>query len=155
MDQIDTVTAPRATSESARVLVVDDEQDARDIVAFAVRALGHSCTVARDGLEALEMYETGRADVVISDWRMPGMDGLELCRRIRAGDPTHAHTHFIFATGNEEQSLVGMLAGADDYLVKPIDMDALEGCLRFAIRALAAHRQLRADQTLAGSVPKQ
>jgi DNA-binding response OmpR family regulator len=154
MNQIETVAAPRATTESPSVLVVDDEQDARDIVAFAVRALGHSCKVARDGLEALEMYETGRADVVISDLKMPGMDGLELCRRIRAGDPTHAYTHFIFATGNEEQSLVGMLAGADDYLVKPIDMEALEACLRFAIRALAAHREARAEESLAGAIPK-
>jgi DNA-binding response OmpR family regulator len=130
--------APANASEALKVLVVDDDEDARTIVELAVRSLGHSCAVARDGLEAFEMHTLDRADIIISDWKMPRMNGLELCLRIRAGDPSPARTHFIFFTGNRDKarSLEGMRAGADEYLVKPLDIDQLAARLAAAGRVL-------------------
>jgi diguanylate cyclase (GGDEF)-like protein len=92
------------------------------------------------------MHGVERADVIISDWKMPRMDGLDLCGKIRADDPALPYTHFIFVTGNGDKarSVEGMHAGADDYLVKPIDLDQLETRLTVARRTLLIQRDLRA-----------
>jgi CheY-like chemotaxis protein len=144
---------PSTTAEPLKVLVVDDDEDVRTIVELAVGSLGHSCRVASDGLEALEMHTHERADVILSDWTMPRMDGLELCLKIRAGDPARAYTHFIFFTGNsgKAHSREGMRAGADDYLFKPIDIDQLEARFAVARRVLSLHRELRDNR--AGATP--
>jgi diguanylate cyclase (GGDEF)-like protein len=149
-EAVRTVHRGEAMSESLRVLVADDDRDARDVLEGAIRCLGHSCAVARDGLEALEMQHADRADVIISDWKMPRMDGLELCRQIRADDAALPYTHFIFVTGNSEKaySVEGMRAGADDYFVKPIDLDELETRLTVAGRMLLVNRELRARNTV-------
>jgi diguanylate cyclase (GGDEF)-like protein len=138
---------PSARTESLKVLVVDDDPDTRDAVEQAVRSLGHSCALACDGVEAWDMYGADRADVVISDWMMPRMTGVELCRRIRGEDPARPYTHFIFITGNGDKahSVEGMRAGADDYLVKPIDIDQLETRLEVARRILTRQKDLRAS----------
>jgi two-component system chemotaxis response regulator CheY len=139
--------APVAAAEVLKVLVVDDDDDARAVVEMAVRSLGHACVVARDGLEAFELHSADRADIILSDWKMPRMDGIELCMKVRAEDPARAYTHFIFFTGNSDraQSLEGMRAGADDYLVKPVDLDQLEARIAVARRVLTLHRELRAS----------
>ncbi len=127
------------------VLVVDDEQDCRDGLQAAVRSLGHSCSVARNGAEAWEMYAATRPDVILSDWKMPGLDGLQLCQKIRAEDSARSYTHFIFVTGNGDKAhfIHGMRAGADDYIAKPVDLDELEARLAVAGRIVALHGQLR------------
>ena len=146
MTQIEPEALPNATPESLKVLVVDDDRDAREVVEHAVRYLGHSCSVAADGLVAWEMHGVDRADIIISDWKMPRMDGLDLCRKVRADDPTLAYTHFIFVTGNGDRmhAAEGMGAGADDYLIKPIDIAQLEMRLAVAQRMLKVQRELRA-----------
>jgi diguanylate cyclase (GGDEF)-like protein len=143
-------TEPSANAEALKVMVVDDDQDAREAVASAIRRFGHSCAVARDGLEAWERYGSDRGDIIISDWRMPRMTGIELCRRIRADDPAELYTYFIFITGNRDKADVveGIRAGADDYLVKPIDIDQLEARLTVARRMLGVHRELRARNSV-------
>jgi diguanylate cyclase (GGDEF)-like protein len=129
-----------------KVLVVDDEQDFRDSLAAAVRILGHSCTTARDGVEAWEAYDADRADVILSDWQMPRMDGLRLCQKVRADETHGSYTHFIFVTGNNDKAhfIHGMHAGADDYIAKPVDMDELEARLVVAGRIVRLHRELKA-----------
>jgi diguanylate cyclase (GGDEF)-like protein len=141
--------SPRTTGGSLRVLAVDDDGDVRDAIALTVRSLGHWCAVARDGLEAWEKHGVDRADVVISDWKMPRMDGIELCRRIRRHDSALAYTHFIFVAGNADKAhaLEGMRAGADDYLVKPIEIAQLETRLEVARRMATFRRGLRANNT--------
>jgi DNA-binding response OmpR family regulator len=145
MNNVETVPGPCTTTESRRVLVVDDDEDAREIVACAIVALGHACALARDGVEAWEIHNRERADIVISDWKMPRMNGVELCRRIRSADPVRAYTRFIFVTGNggAAHRLAGTQAGADDFLVKPILLDQLEACLRFGIRELVGAKRER------------
>jgi two-component system cell cycle response regulator len=113
--------------EQLKVLIADDELESRQGLEMAVRSLGHSCAVARDGLEAWEMFQADRPDVLLADWNMPKLDGIGLCRRIR-GEVGARYTHFIFVTGKTDKVhfLEGMHAGADDYITKPVDLDELE-----------------------------
>jgi CheY-like chemotaxis protein len=106
-----------------RVLIAEDQLTDRLVLQAAVRRLGHECITAEDGVEALELFTSHAPDVVISDLRMPNMDGLELCRRIRGATPD-THVPFFFTTGllEREHVLAGVEAGADDYLAKPIEL---------------------------------
>jgi CheY-like chemotaxis protein len=106
-----------------RVLIAEDQLTDRLVLHAAVRRLGHECIAAEDGVQALDLFATQAPDVVISDLRMPNMDGLELCRRIRAATPS-THIPFFFTTGllEREHVLAGVEAGADDYLAKPIEL---------------------------------
>jgi two-component system, cell cycle response regulator len=126
------------------VLVVDDDPHARDGLARAIRSFGHRCRVAEDGEAALRKMTEARADVVISDWDMPGMSGAELCRRTRAAADDAPYTYFIFLTGfdDREHLLAGMAAGADDYQRKPVDLDELEARLVSAARVVELHNRL-------------
>lgn len=127
------------------VLVVDDERDCRDSLELAVECLGYSCTIARDGVEAWEMYEAKRADVILSDWRMPRMDGIGLCKKVREQGSGLPYTPFIFVTGTDDKAhfLDAMRAGADDYLEKPVDLDELQARLEAAVRIVTLERRLR------------
>jgi diguanylate cyclase (GGDEF)-like protein len=117
------------------------------ILKIAVEKFGHACLVAEDGAQAWDMYQNGSVNVVISDRVMPGMDGIELCRRIRAA-PKPGYTYFIFlsALGEREESFAGLQAGADDYLTKPLVPDELRARLLVAARVTALHRQLAEQQ---------
>ena len=115
------------------ILIAEDEAVTRLILRRAVEKLGYDCLVARDGEEAWRLFQDAAVDVVISDWMMPGVDGVELCRRVRASG-REAYPYFILLTalGDKAHLLAGMRAGADDYLTKPLDQDELR------VRLLAA-----------------
>jgi PleD family two-component response regulator len=129
------------------VLVVDDDAVSRLLLATAVEALGHACAVADDGESGWARYREAAPDVVVTDRVMAGMDGLELCRRIR-GDAAAGYTYVVLATGlgTREDVLAGMEAGADDYLVKPVDPFELRVRLLAAERVTALHRRLEESQ---------
>src|SRR5581483_9137534 len=112
-----------------------------------VASLGHRCRSARDGLEAWHMHGQQRADVILSDWRMPRMDGLELCRRTRASAESGQYTYFIFTTAlaDKQHYIEGLEAGADDYQTKPIDLDELRARLASARRVLGLCGKLAAQ----------
>lgn len=127
-----------------RVLVAEDDSVSLLILRRAVEKLGHECLTAEDGEKAWQLYkETPDVDVIISDWMMPGVDGLELCRRIRE-EETDGYTYFIFLTalGNKEHLLMGFEAGADDYLSKPLDREELQVRMISATRLNTLHQQL-------------
>ena len=128
-----------------RVLIADDSATSRLLLRAALGALGHECVEASDGAEALEIFTRKGADVIVSDWMMPGLTGEELCRRIRISEL--GYTYFILLTSLEDKShaLAGMEAGADDYLSKPLNRNDLEVRLGAAARVTALHRRL-ADQ---------
>jgi diguanylate cyclase (GGDEF)-like protein len=132
-------------AEPLDVLVAEDEHDARDALATAVRSLGHACRVASDGVTALAMHHANRADVILCDWKMPHMDGFELCKRVREEDTARSYTHFIFVTASDDKAhfIQGMNAGADDYIAKPVDMDELQARLVAARRVVLLQRELR------------
>jgi two-component system, cell cycle response regulator len=126
-----------------KVLVADDEPTTRLIAQTALGGLGHECRTVANGAEAWEAYRSQQPDVVISDWMMPGLTGPQLCRNIRA-QPASDYAYFIMISvnGNPEHIREGMSAGADDYLVKPLDPDELRIRLIAAARVTALHAKL-------------
>jgi two-component system chemotaxis response regulator CheY len=131
-----------------KILVADDDSTSRLIIQTALRSLGHDCHTVSDGAKAWDAFRWGRPDVVISDWMMPGLSGLELCRNIRSYTPGN-YTYFIMVTsqGGPDEILEGMGAGVDDYLVKPLDSEDLQARLVAAVRLTAVHREL-SDQRI-------
>lgn len=135
-----------------RVLIADDETISRQLLAMLVERLGHECSLAASGEEAWELYERSQPDMLITDWMMPGLEGPELCRRIR-GSGRSGYTYVIVQTSLEghEHVLTAMRAGADDFLVKPVQPEQLEARLVAAGRVTELHRQLaRREDELAG-----
>jgi diguanylate cyclase (GGDEF)-like protein len=126
-----------------KILVADDDPISRLIVETAVRGLGHQCETVADGAQAWDAFRSGRPDVVISDSMMPGKTGLELCSSIRSYAPD-GYTYFIMVTrhGAFDQILEGMGAGADDYLVKPLNPEELQARLIAAARVTSLHHEL-------------
>ncbi|HEV2743773.1 MAG TPA: diguanylate cyclase, partial [Rubrobacter sp.] len=127
------------------VLIAEDAAISRPILRRAVEKIGHECRAAADGEEAWGLYkENPDLDVIISDWMMPGVDGLELCRRVRDHRRIEGYTYFIFLTalGDREHLLQGLEAGADDYLSKPLDRDELGMRLASAMRVTELYRRL-------------
>jgi diguanylate cyclase (GGDEF)-like protein len=127
-----------------RILVVDDDEIVRQALAQALRELGFDCASARNGFEALDLQRVKPFDIVLCDWLMPGMDGLELCRRIRRHDKD-AYTYFIFVTGLVDQAHVveALRGGADEYITKPVNLEELRARLVPAVRITLANRLLR------------
>ena len=144
MGRNEPVTRGRTDRRCAvRVLVVDDDGTCRLAMRAMVVALGYECVVAVDGGQAWRILQHRDVDVVIADRRMPGINGVQLCQLIR-GQTLGRHVHIVLATAmkGRGQMLEGMLAGADDYLVKPVDMDELRLRLIVAHRITGVHRQL-------------
>jgi two-component system cell cycle response regulator len=133
---------------AVKILVADDDATSRLITEAALRHLGHQCETVTDGAAAWNAFRSGCYDVVISDWMMPGQTGLELCRSIRS-DSSNDYTYFILVTRHQafEQVLEGMDAGADDYIVKPLNPKDLQARLVAAARITSLHRQLRDQRT--------
>jgi DNA-binding response OmpR family regulator len=136
------------------ILAADDDPTALLIVEAALRNLGHLCISATDGDQAWEAFQTRRPDVVISDWLMPGITGLELCRKIRAHPARYTYLIMVTAQSSRDQMFEGMSAGADDYLVKPLNIEDLELRLIAAARVTSLHRQLAHQRTKLTSVAR-
>lgn len=126
-----------------KVLVVDDDPGALLLARAAVERAGHACIAASDGDEAWHMYRTQQPDVLVSDWTMPGRDGLALCRAIRA-EESDLYTYIVLVTshGSKVNILTGLEAGADDYVTKPLDPFVLHTRLLVASRVTALHADL-------------
>lgn len=126
-----------------RVLVADDDATSRLLLKAMATKLGHECLLATDGSQAWEVLSLGGIDVLLTDWLMPGVDGPELCRRVRE-ELTGSYVYVVLITGlgDHERVLEGMGAGADDYLIKPVDPFAVQTRLVAAERMTALHRQL-------------
>jgi diguanylate cyclase (GGDEF)-like protein len=131
-----------------KILLADDDSTSRLIARMALRSLGHECQTVSDGAEAWQAFRSLRPDVVISDLVMPGLTGLELCRKIR-NHADSGYTYFVMVTaqGGLDKVLEGMSAGADDYLLKPLDPEDLHVRLIAAERVTSLHRQLNRQRT--------
>jgi two-component system NtrC family response regulator len=130
-----------------RVLVVDDEERMAAVVAAALGRAGYQCEACGGGEAALAALEARGADVVVTDWKMPGMDGMELLRRVherRPGVPVIMLTAF----GNVPSAVAAMREGAFDYVIKPFDNDELRACVARALdlaRLARENRYLRQE----------
>ncbi len=129
------------------VVVVDDDPLVRLVLAKAVTSMGHVSLPAETGDAALELVERKPVDVVISDWMMPGMTGLELCEKIRAREAIE-YVYFMLVTAldDSEHALAGIAAGVDDCLVKPVRPFDLRLRLMVAERVTDLHRRLAERQ---------
>jgi DNA-binding response OmpR family regulator len=136
------------------ILAADDEPTSLRLVETALRNLGHLCLSATDGDDAWETFQTRSPDVVITDWLMPGLTGLELCRKIRAHPARYTYVIMVTGQSSHDQMFEGMSAGADDYLVKPLDPADLELRLIAAARVTSLHRQLAHQRTKLASVAR-
>lgn len=135
----------------ATILLVEDAHDLAQVVARELEAAGYHVLLARDGEAGVELHARGQPDLVILDWMLPKMDGLEVLRRIRqsAGTPVLMLT----ARGEETDRVIGLEVGADDYLTKPFSMRELVARVRAMLRRVELLREmLSADQAGAGEV---
>jgi two-component system response regulator MprA len=116
-----------------KVLIVDDEPAVRAALDRALRLDRYEVELAADGREALDLLSEGRADAIVLDVAMPGIDGLEVCKRLReAGDRTPVL--MLTARDAVDDRVAGLDAGADDYLVKPFALKELKARLRALLR---------------------
>ena len=125
-----------------KVLVVEDGRTTRMMLKSAVERLGHECLTAADGSEAWEIFRAEGPDVIISDWLMPGIEGPELCRLVRANPGPYTYFVLLTAFGDKSHAMEGMRAGADDYLAKTLDVDDLRLRLIGAERVSSLHKRL-------------
>jgi len=119
-----------------RILVVEDEPTVAEVVDRYLRRDGYDVSVAHDGVRAMEVYERFQPDLVILDVMLPGLDGMEICRRIRS----HSRTPIIMLTarGDEVDKLVGLEIGADDYVTKPFSPRELAARVKAVLRRTAS-----------------
>lgn len=131
-----------------KILIADDDTTSRLLLGATLKKLGHEITAVDDGLQALACWRQEQPAVIISDWMMPGLDGLELCRLIRA-EPALHYTYVMLLTSlaGKGRYLDGMQAGADDFINKPFDEELLSARLQVADRILALHHALRVEAT--------
>ncbi|HTY39049.1 MAG TPA: response regulator [Bacteroidota bacterium] len=132
-----------------KILIADDEVVSQLILAEQLQTLGHNVSIASDGREAWELFQTVRPQIVITDWIMPDIDGLELSRMIRA-ENREVYTYVIFLTilNGKGSYLEAMEAGADDFITKPFDGEQLSARLHVAERILGLQREIKQLQGL-------
>jgi len=136
--------SPR-TLRRLKILAVEDDAVSRTVLQAALRKLGHEVFVAESGEAAWEVLQREPVRVVVSDWTMPGADGLELCRRVRGRDEAE-YVYFILLTARDATAAnqtEAADAGVDDFLSKPLDFPELWMRLRVAERILRYTTQVR------------
>ena len=139
-----------------KILIVDDVPDNRRLLAHLVKGQGYEASVAFSGRQALELAAAERPDVILLDVMMPGMDGIEVCRRLKADeDLRNIPVILVTAKDADEDVVRGLDAGADDYVAKPFNRKVLAARLRSAIRlkqscdaVIRTNEQLREAQKL-------
>jgi putative two-component system response regulator len=135
-----------AAERPARILIADDEPLNRDLMALLVRALGHEAVLAADGPEALALARERAPDLVLLDVMMPGMDGFEVARRLKADGATRGVPIVIVsALDDQEARLRGLQAGAEDFLSRPVDRSELRARLRNLLRLKRLQDELAAQ----------
>ncbi len=130
------------------ILVVEDAHDLAQVIARELEANGYQVVLASEGWQALTLHANTQPSLVILDWMLPGLDGLEVLRRLRQSAPTPVL--MLTARGEETDRVVGLELGADDYLTKPFSMRELLARVRAQLRRADLVQQiLQADQSSA------
>ncbi len=128
-----------------RVLLADDDEKTRQILTHYLQKWDFIVTSCRDGMEAAALLEQDSAPALaLIDWEMPGLEGVEICRRVRGRAGRHPYTYIILVTGRSDKGEVasGLAAGADDYVTKPFDVDELRARLLVGQRVVSLERRL-------------
>ncbi len=137
------------TPEQFKVLVADDSAIYRKLVEHALSDEPYGVLIANNGRQAVDLFAKYHPQLVITDWEMPDITGIELCERIRRDFPT-SYTYLIILTGMTDTDKVvsGLAAGADDYLTKPFQARELQARLGVGRRIVDLHRQIDAKNRL-------
>jgi two-component system phosphate regulon response regulator PhoB len=135
----------------ANILVVEDEADLTLLLRYNLEAEGFRVDIAQSGDEATELLRDRLPDLILLDWMLPGLSGIELCRRWRARDETaRIPIIMITARGEEEERIRGLATGADDYVVKPFSIPELLARIHALLRR--ANPQLVTNVLKAGDL---
>lgn len=126
-----------------RVLLIEDDHAVRQGVELALRRHDHEVIAAATGEEGLDHLRSFRPDVVVLDLMLPGISGLDVCRRIRAHD--QIPIIMVTARGDDIDVIVGLEAGADDYVIKPVQARVLEARIRAVLRRFTDQPQQRIE----------
>ena len=132
-----------------RILVIEDERDIADLIRLHLEDLNYVVAVARDGNTGLRNSSTGAWDLIILDLRLPGIDGLEICRRLRRGSE-HVPILMLTSKSSELDRVVGLEMGADDYVTKPFSVLELMARVKAILRRteLSEKPQTRAQREI-------
>jgi len=128
---------------TARILVVDDQRSNVEMMAGVLKARGYSVCTAFDGQEALEQVREIYPDLVVSDILMPGIDGYDLCRRLRSAPETALLPVILVTSLDVQERIKGLEAGADDFLSKPVNWEELFARVRSLLRVKALQDELK------------
>lgn len=139
-----------------RVLVVEDEKDIADLMCLHLKREGHDVEVVEDGEEALRRLQTNRYRLLVLDWMLPGVSGLDLCKKLRSekGGFASAAVPILIVTARAHTSdiVLGLEMGADDYLTKPFEIPVLIARVRALLRRTQLAEQPATSKYLAGEL---
>lgn len=129
------VTAPVTAPGARKVLVVDDEKDLVDLITYNLTRNGYQVLASHNGIEALQLAQRELPDLIVLDLMLPGLDGTEVARRLKA-DPTTAAIPIVMLTAKSEETdvVVGLTLGADDYVTKPFSVKILLARINSVLR---------------------
>ena len=139
--------AEPVSDQQGSVLVVDDDPVNRSLLTHVLQQAGHTVTAAEDGPSALEVLDRKPVDIVLLDIRMPGMDGYEVCRRIRGHAGTEALPVVMITAEGPEEKLSALEVGADDFVLKPFDRSELLARVRSLLRIKRYHDTIQAQSS--------
>jgi diguanylate cyclase (GGDEF)-like protein len=139
----------KVAGQQIKVLVADDSAVSRKLVEFTLSEKQYSLVFAKSGREALDLFAEHHPALVIVDWMMPDLTGLEICQHIRS-EPQASYTYIILLTGKSEKDSVvaGLAAGADDYLTKPFHQEELVARVGVGLRIMGLQREIEAKNLL-------
>lgn len=127
-----------------KILFAEDEKISRKLLGMTLTKAGHDVVAVEDGLKALASIQKEAPDMLITDWMMPELDGLELCRRIRALNlPSYVYIILLTSLTQKENIIQGLDAGADDYITKPFERTELLARVRAGERVIQLEKSLR------------
>ncbi len=127
--------------KAEKILIVDDEAAIREMIAIALNLGGFDCVEAEDGLMAHQIIVDQRPDLVLLDWMLPGISGVELARRLKREETTQEIPIIMLtAKGEEDNKIQGLEAGADDYVTKPFSTRELMSRIRAVLRRSNPYR---------------
>ncbi len=141
--------SPTSPPKPYHILVIDDDPTTRLLLRKTLRDLGYQVAVASHGAEGLAIAHSEKPALIICDWMMPGLDGLEVCRHIKQ-DPELSRIFFVLLTakGELEDRIQGLDAGADEFLAKPIDPNELRARIQAGLRLYQLNQDLLKQKQL-------
>ncbi len=132
----------KSAEPKTRILVAEDDPISREVICSRLEKWGFSVVVTTNGTDAMmELRKKDAPKLAILDWMMPGMDGIEICRRVREGERM-LYNILLTARGSKENVVEGLSAGADDYLIKPFDKNELHARILVGLRVMTLQMEL-------------